>query len=51
MEWQRRVYYLGLTEEIVKKALVGTTEYLNYLIKEYGPDAKICNVIKSELQK
>ena len=35
----------------MKRALVGTLRYLDYLIAEYGLDAKICNIIESELQK
>ena len=35
----------------MKRALVGTRAYLNYLVKRYGLAAKICNIIESELQK
>tara|TARA_R100000664_G_scaffold29880_1_gene42038 strand:- start:708 stop:815 length:108 start_codon:yes stop_codon:yes gene_type:complete len=35
----------------MKRALVGTKHYLIRLIKEYGKDAKVVDVIERELQK
>ena len=40
-----------MDKKIEKRILVGTLDYLNYLLREYGSAALVTDVIDAELRK
>ena len=42
---------IKVKKEDTRKILVGTKFYLDNLIKEYGADSLVTDIIESELQK
>jgi hypothetical protein len=46
--WTTGVYNM---KQVDKKILVGTLNYLNILMREYGEEALVTDVIDVELQK
>lgn len=40
-----------MDKKVEKRILVGTLDYLNYLLREYGEGALVTDVIDAELRK